>query len=153
MRELRAWLWSTVACVGFLMLLVSSQQLLTGRWSWHNVLDMPLAFGAFFAIVVVVAYCPIYLVLERVLAQPLTRRNALLAALLLSPTTTIVIQTAFRERWEPNTIAEWSRYILSHPVELFAASVPFAFAGTIFAWVWTRRPRQRQREGRAECAV
>lgn len=144
MRGLRAWLWSTVACVGFFMLLVSAQQLLAGRWSWHNVLDGPLAFGAFFAVVALVAYWPIYLVLERVLAQPLTRRTALLAALLLSPATAIVIRVTFRERWEPGTVAEWSRYLVTHADELFVASMPFAFAGIVFAWVWTKRSGQRR---------
>ncbi len=127
---MRAWASGVGACFLVLFTLVSAQLLTQERWSWHTALDMPLAFTLVFAAVLAVLYVPVHVVLPRMTGRPVEKATALIAALVLAPITPFVIGAWVGERWDLQALA--------------GASIPFAFAGIVFALVWTRRVRRRE---------
>lgn len=125
---MRAWASGVGGCFLVLFTLVSAQLLTQERWSWHAALDMPLAFSLVFAAVLAVLYVPVFVVIPRILGRPLTRSAAIIGALLLAPVAPFVIGAWVGERWDLQALG--------------GASIPFAFAGVVFAMVWTRRARR-----------
>lgn len=141
LRVVRAWLISVVACALLLVAWVVIDAGLSGRGehAWRNAIDRAGAFAAIFGAVAATLHVPIFLILNVLAAERLTRAVAVLVGAALAPAVTLALATAFGGSTGPQTPLEWSRYWLDNPAAFLASVVPFAIAGGVFGLAWVGR--------------
>jgi hypothetical protein len=146
-RVFAAWLLATASCVALLAAWAASMQALTGRHEHlvHNTVDLALGFGLVFAVLAALWYVPVFWILTFVMRRVPGYTVSALTGAVFAPLALLSVAIRFQESEGPNTVAQWISYWMTHPLPFITGALPFAGAGALFGYFWSRSMRNPAR--------
>ena len=126
---------SALACLAGTALVIVAVQAFTGRWSWHNTLDLGATLVALAAAVTAATCLPIFALLRGAAVSSTPGRAALIGAGSASLTGVIAVSWCFADGFYPRDLGDWLRVLAS------VFFVPFPIGGAAFGYAWSSRGR------------